>query len=69
MDDIILFEPPPTYTPTELMSMWSVLVGSGEFGCCVISFYMMHLGFPLFDFEESLRSETGSLLWRTTTSR
>ena len=44
-----IVEPPPTYTPTELVSMWSVLVGLVKFGCCVISFFMMHLGFPLFD--------------------
>ena len=64
-----LFETPPTYTPTELVSMWSVFVGFVKFVCCVISFFMMHLGFPLFDFEESFHSGSGRLLWITTTSR
>ena len=64
-----LFETLPTYTPTELVMTWSVLVGLVKFVCCVISFLMMHLGFPLFDFEKSFFPESGRLLWRTTTSR
>ena len=64
-----LFETLPTYTPTELVMMLSVLVGLVKFVCCVIFFLMMHLGFPLFDFEKSFFPESGRLLWRTTTSR
>ena len=64
-----LFDPPPAYPPTELVSVLSVLAGLVKFVSCVLYFFMMNLGFRLFNFEDPFYSESGRLLWVNTTSR
>ena len=63
-----LFEPPPTYPPTDLVGTCNVLAGLVKFCCCVIYIFHDGFGIPFFDFEESFYFESGRLLWRTTTS-